>query len=76
MQENNDAKGNVYYDVANIRITALPNTWDDHPGIRIQAYTGEGNKLFPGAELPIPDKETAFNLLAAIHKAIETNENS
>jgi len=74
MQEKKDGKGNVYFDVGNIRVTTLPKTWDGNPGIRIQAYKGDGNKLFQGAELPIANKETAFDLFAAIHKAIEKNE--
>ena len=62
-----DGKGNEYYDIRNIRITCIGETWDgENSGIRIQAYTGKGNQLHKGAELPIPDKETAYDLISAI----------
>lgn len=73
METKKDGKGNICFDVENIRVTVLPKTWNNEPGIRIQAYKGEGQKLFQGAELPIKNKEVAFDLLSAIHKAIETN---
>lgn len=71
MSEKQDGRGQVYFDVDNIRVTVIPETFNGNPGIRIQAYTGEGNKLHQGAELPIRDKETAFDILAAIHKALD-----
>ena len=74
MKENIDSKGNIFFDVENIRVTVLPKTWNGSPGIRIQAYKGKGNSMFQGAELPIPDKNVAFDLLTAIHKAFECNK--
>ncbi|RLC02338.1 MAG: hypothetical protein DRI57_30170 [Deltaproteobacteria bacterium] len=68
-----DGRGNTYFDVENIRITCVPETFDGNPGLRIQAYKGQGNALFPGAEIPIPDKSTAFDLLKTISKALEAN---
>lgn len=77
MEGKTDQNGNVYFDVGNIRITAIPETWDGNPGIRIQAYKGDGNKLYQGAELPVESKETGFDIVAALLKAIEINaENS
>jgi len=68
-----DSSENTYFDVANIRITALRQTWDnDKPGLRVQAYKGKGDALFQGAELPVPDKETAYELIKAIAKALES----
>lgn len=45
-----DGSGNTYFDVENIRITCVPETFDGNPGLRIQAYKGQGNALFPGTE--------------------------
>ncbi len=67
-----DSKGNEYVDVGNIRITAIPKTWDKgKPGVRIQAYKGKGDALFQGAEIPIPDRQTAFELMKGMFKALE-----
>ena len=67
-----DNAGNNYFDVENIRITALPRTWDNNkPGLRIQAYKGKGEALFQGAEIPVADKQTAYELIKAIAKALE-----
>jgi len=74
MNENIDSKGNIYFNVKNIRVTVLHKTWNGSSGIRIQAYKGKGSSMFQGAELPIPDKNVAFDLLVAIHKAYECNE--
>ncbi len=71
MKSNKDGTGKEYYDVENIRVTVLDETWSGSPGLRIQAYKGDGKKLFQGAELPIPNKEIAFDLLTAIHNALE-----
>ena len=49
-----DSSGNEYVDVGNIRITAIPKTWDNEkPGLRIQAYKGKGDALFQGAEMSL-----------------------
>ena len=67
-----DSSGHQYFDVKNVRVTAVPQTWDDSkPGLRIQAYKGKGDALFPGAEIPIPDAETAYKLIKAITKGLE-----
>jgi len=69
-----DGSGNTYYDVGNIRITCIPQTWDNNkPGLRIQAYKGSGDALFQGAEIPIPDKATAYDFIKAVAEALETN---
>ena len=74
MQEKQDGKGSIYFDVGNIRVTTLSKTWDGNLWIKIQTYKGDGNKLFQGAELPIPNKKIAFDLFASIHKTIEKNK--
>ena len=67
-----DSSGKQYFDVENIRVTAVPQTWDDgKPGLRIQAYKGKGDALLRGAEIPIPDAETAYKLIKAITKGLE-----
>lgn len=72
-----DGSGQQYFDVDNIRITVVENTWDDVPGIRVQAYK-ENGQLNPGAELPIANSETAFRLILALtnasSKALEIKE--
>lgn len=70
MEKKTDSKGNVYYDVGNVRVTCLGKTWGDSSGVRIQAYVGEGNKLHRGAELPVPDKATAYDIIAALTAAL------
>jgi|WetSurMetagenome_2_1015567.scaffolds.fasta_scaffold19076_3 hypothetical protein len=61
MQGKVDSAGNTYFDVGNIRITAIPSTWDQgRPGLRVQAYKGVGDALNPGAEIPVPDKKVAM----------------
>ncbi len=72
MESDTDRKGNTYFEVNNLRITSIPETWNDDPGIRIQAYKPEGG-LHRGAEIPIPDKETGYDLLNAIHNALGEN---
>ncbi len=77
MKPKQDSSGNVYFDVGNIRITATPSVWGgNQKGLRIQAYKGQGKALHPGAELPVPDKETAFDLVNAIMQALQINETS
>ena len=69
-----DASGNSYVDVRNVRITSVPSTWDaGSPGLRIQAYKGNGDSLFPGAEIAIPDKATAYDFIRAISCMIHKN---
>ncbi len=77
MEKITDKSGNDYYETGNIRITVVKNTWNNQPGIRIQAYkneaykNGQNKSLFPGAELPIPNAGAAFDLIKAIIKALE-----
>ena len=69
MEQKVDKAGNSYYDVANVRITIIQRTRDGHPGLRIQAYK-EGRGLFQGAEIPIPDKIIAFDLIQSLLQGI------
>lgn len=71
MQTGIDGSRNTYANVRNLRITAVPQTWDgDAPGLRIQAYKGNGDSLFPGAEVAIPDKTAAYEFIEAITSMI------
>ena len=65
-----DGSNNSYFDVGNIRITSVKKTWDGKPGLRIQAYKPDG-RLFQGAEIPIKDKNTAFDLVNGICRALD-----
>jgi hypothetical protein len=67
-----DQSGQQYFDVENLRATALPQTWASVPGIRIQAYKGAGNSLFQGAEIPIKDGDTAYRFVRAVMQALES----
>jgi len=66
-----DGKGNGYFDVHNVRVTCIGKTWGGTSGIRIQSYTGKGRKLHRGAELPVPDKATAYDIIAALVAALD-----
>lgn len=74
MRTDTDKSGNTFFEVGNVRITAVPSTWDGSPGIRVQAKKGKGDSLHQGAELPIPDKETAYDFLRALHAALDEND--
>lgn len=65
-----DGNGQTYFEVENIRITVKDQTWDDCPGLSIRAYQPNGS-LHWGAEIPIRNKETAFDFLMGIYKAFE-----
>jgi hypothetical protein len=71
MEQKIDGSGNNYFDVENIRITCLNETWAGTPGLRIQAYKADDKGLFMGAEIPIPSKEAAFNFVKALFAALE-----
>lgn len=71
MDKQTDSKGNPYFNVGNLRVTCIGETWGGSSGIRIQAYTGNGSALHRGAELPVPDKATAYDLIAAIVAALD-----
>ncbi len=64
-----DRNGSAYFEVGNLRITCLAKSWDGNPGIRIQSYR-EGGGLHRGAEIPIPDRKSAFELLEAVSQAL------
>ena len=65
-----DQSGNQSFEVANIRITAIPTTWDDCPGVRIQAYKAEGGLHF-GPEIPIHSKAEAYDVVRALLSALD-----
>jgi len=72
MKAEQDGSGKTYFDVANIRVTCVEKTWSGQPGLRLQAYK-ENGQLNPGAEIPIPDKSVAFDLVSAIMEAVKAN---
>jgi hypothetical protein len=71
-----DSRGNVYFEVDNIRITYVEscnrNPDKDWPGtdvIRIQAYRdGESSLLHRGAEIPIDTSEKINELISALQE--------
>lgn len=65
MQVEQDSSGNDYVEVANVRVTKVPETWSGDPGLRIQAKKSAGG-LHRGAEIPIPDEDPRQGLLAAV----------
>lgn len=67
-----DGKGNKYINAQNVRITLVDKTnnpdkdWANiQKYIRIQAKTGEGNKLHRGAELPFRDDSDLLDFISA-----------
>lgn len=69
MSNNTDGKGLRYFTCGNLRITTIAETWAGKPGIRIQALSADGNKVFPGAEIPIPDLKSAAKLVGGVARA-------
>ena len=70
-----DSKGNVYIEVGNLRISYIEqknrNSLKDWPSadvIRIQAYRGGGNSLHLGAEYPVENDKSVYNLFEAFSK--------
>lgn len=74
MTPQTDSRGQAYFDVGNIRVTAIGKTWGGSSGLRFQAYSGKGNALLRGAELPVPDPATAYQLMTSIVAALQTLE--
>ena len=72
MESKTDAAGQTYFEVSNIRVTCVAKTWDGSRGLRIQSYKSN-RQLNPGAELPVPDKATAYDLISAIAAALQAN---
>jgi|GEM_PF-2524121 len=69
MSNDTDGKGQHYMTIGNIRITTISDTWAGKPGIRIQALSADGNRVFPGAEIPIPDLKSAVKLVGGVARA-------
>lgn len=67
-----DSAGQSYSEAGNIRITCVARTWNGQPGLRIQSYK-ENGQLNPGAEVPVPDKATAYDLINALTEALRAN---
>jgi hypothetical protein len=71
---NTDKNGNKYLEAKNVRVSyvkqknrASSKNWPGSDVIRIQAYTGEGQRLHQGAEYPVDDSGVAA-LIDAIEK--------
>ena len=66
-----DSTGKTFFDVCGVaRVTVIPKTYNGSPGVRIQAYKGAGQAMHSGAEIPIPDKEAAYDFLAEMARAM------
>ena len=71
-----DSKQNKYIEIDNLRITYVKRInrstikdWPEADVIRIQAYRGnESKSLHQGAEYPVYDEKSAFNLLGSMAK--------
>lgn len=51
-----DNSGQPFIDVKNIRLTVKHTGWDGlHRHLSARAYTGSGNSLMMGPEIPIPN---------------------
>jgi hypothetical protein len=66
-----------YVDVANVRITVKQSGWNgSQRHVTIRAYTGQGNSLMMGPEIPINipastlDDETLLQMLGGIFTSI------
>lgn len=76
MEIKKDSKGNSYVEVDNLRITYVDcknrssiKDWPNADVLRVQAYRGGANKsLHQGAEYPIYNDKSAYNLIEAIGK--------
>jgi hypothetical protein len=70
MNPKTDKTGNLYFDRGNVRITILKQTWAGCPGIRIQSYKGKTRRLHRGAEVPLPDRASAGEVIQLVARAI------
>jgi hypothetical protein len=70
MEEKVDGSGNVYVETGNARITFVPRTWDESPGVRIQAKK-VGGGLNWGPEIPVFTKEGAYDLIEALVRILQ-----
>ena len=79
MEFKTDSSGQVYVDVDNVRLTFIPSesrppekNWADKKYyVRFSAYTGEGNKIHLGAELPINGIDDARKLAEAFIELVK-----
>jgi len=74
-----DSSGNLYAEVDNIRITyvqaarrADDKEWAGSDVMRIQAYKGEGKRLFPGAEFLVSDDLSFVRMVEALCEVYRT----
>ena len=70
-----DGPQNEYIDVENVRVSLVQKTGlDDWAGtgryLRFAAYTGQGQKIMMGPELPLRD-ENVLNVIRAIVRLAE-----
>lgn len=75
METNKDSKGNIYIEVGNLRITYVEQKnrsslkdWPSADVIRIQAYRNSSKALHKGAEYPVENEKSVYNLFEAFSK--------
>lgn len=75
METTRDSRGNVYIEVGNLRITYVEQKnrsslkdWPSADVIRIQAYRNSSKALHKGAEYPVENDKSVYNLLEAFAK--------
>ena len=80
METKKDSKGNLYIEVGNLRISYIKQKnrsslkdWPSADVIRIQAYRGEGKSLHQGAEYPVENEKSIYNLFEAFSKLMFDN---
>lgn len=70
MEEKVDGSGNIYVETGNVRITFVLRTWDESPGVRIQAKRVDGGLMW-GPEIPISTKEGGYDLIEALVRILQ-----
>jgi len=68
-----DQKGQKFIIFEGVKITAVKRTYSGDPGISIRAFHEDpsiSKRTHMGPEIPIPDRETAMDFIAAILNAL------
>lgn len=70
-----DSSGNIYIEVGNLRISYIEQKnriaikdWPSADVIRIQAYRNSSKALHKGAEYPVENEKSIYNLFEAFSK--------
>ena len=62
-----------YWDIEKIRITSVKSTFAGTPGLRIQSFQKNPTlreRMYIGAEIPIPNKKVGLNLISSLINAV------